>query len=277
MLQNEKKAFIILINIIYFIFRSVHQGPKSVVADPPSRMTIENSDLQIQNGRQRLKPMMIQTIQTQKTTSNNDVPTFPPQGSRVALLSVKFDIDDKGVDVNDTTLTEIKVTSKENTESLTQTKETTPVDEKPDSDKNSDISKSREISDISKEKENSDISKSKENSDISKSRENSERKESDDSSVRISTVLGEVRFCNGKGIHGGNSVESCDKTSDDLMNDLDDVIDHVTTISVDVHMIDSLRGPVKVTNLISLNLKKLGFILFIFYICPCFSLTRLKI
>jgi hypothetical protein len=186
-------------------------------------VAIDNSEAQIQNGRQKiLKPTMI--VQTPKASNNGDkVATFPPQGSRVALLSVKFDIDENDVDANvDKSSTEMKETSKEIS---AETKET-PVEEK------SEIGQSPKICSDSKSKEHSDRNESK-----------------DCSSVKIPTVLGEVRFCNGKGINGGgNSLESYDRRSDELMNDLDDVIDHVTTISVDVHMIDTLRGPVKVTS-----------------------------
>ena len=203
-----------------------------MVADPPSCLpTVPNTDTVIglkikSNWRQKVKSR----FQVPSSSRPNGVTTskqiFPPQGSRVAFLAVKIDMDDvtnDGLKVdNDVTHFDEKSFC-DNYECDSVTPATFCLTN-PEQDM-----KEQAVAFIEADP------RCEMNNDVTHD------------NVLNLTVLGEVRFCN------GTSVSTASATKGDSLGSENrtcfypdsDAIDHVTTISVDVHNLDFIRGNFK--------------------------------
>ena len=209
-----------LISLVFFSDRSTYQAAgKSIAADPTSR-TVGNTDTVIQqksNWRQKVKS----TFKNPSSRPNGvttSKPNFKPQGTRIAFLAVKIQTDDVTKVDSDVIHFEEKIVCDHHD---------TDCEAKIEAKSSATIVKS----DLEVKEQGTEQTKVY---------------DGENENIKISTVLGQVSFCNGSATTAANQQSlTCTSENQITFCPEHDVTDHVTTISVDVHNLDSLRGNFK--------------------------------
>jgi hypothetical protein len=188
--------------------------------------TVANTDTIIRhktktNWRQKVKS----TFQSSRPNSvTNSKQSVPPQGTRVAFLAVKVDADD---------VTNIEV------------EDVSHFDEKLVFDSQI-MATNCEVNIEAKSSATSCVTSTQQEGEkqVHAFTEQDRKCDFEHENVKISTVLGQVHFCNGT-LAKEDSLTRNSSENHIIFCPDSDVTDQVTTISVDVHNLDTLRGNFK--------------------------------